>query len=455
MAYNQIIDIVFGCIFAFCSLLVFHFIFFSIVGIFAYKKYPKAKTQRKYGIIIPARNEEKVVGNLIKSVYKNNYPQDKLHVFVIAHNCTDKTAEISRELGATVYEYNNPNECTMGYAFRHLFKCIKRDYGINSYDGFFLFNADNILSADYFEKMNDAFDSCNGEYVITSFRNSKNFGSNIISGMYGLYFMIGCRLESRGRTVLNCSTRVQGTGYVINSKLVEDGWKYVTLTEDWEFTADQILKGQKIKYCDEAVFYDEQPTSFKVMWRQRVRWSRGHLLVYLQKTKELLKSLFSFKKKNKVSTYDILINIMPFCLVLTTISILQFIMLLFSPLFGISLGPVLLEWLKRMLFVSVTTYATGLLSAIVIFILERKRIKNVSFFKKVVMSLVWPLFLLLQFPIDVVAVFNKNCGWKTIPHDDVTDFETLNETGGSEVVVLKANADNSENNSDSTTVVNE
>ena len=68
MSYNQIIDIVFGCIFAFCSLLVFHFIFFSIVGIFAYKKYPKAKTQRKYGIIIPARNEEKVVGNLIKKI---------------------------------------------------------------------------------------------------------------------------------------------------------------------------------------------------------------------------------------------------------------------------------------------------------------------------------------------------------------------------------------------------
>ena len=191
------------------------------------------------------------------------------------------------------------------------------------------------------------------------------------------------------------------------------------------------------------------------MWRQRVRWSRGHLLVYFQKTKELLKSLFSFKKKNKVSTYDILINIMPFCLVLTTIGILQFIMLLFSPLFGISLGPVLIEWLKRFAFASLVTYATGLISAIVIFILERKRIKNVSFFKKVIMTFAWPLFLLLQFPIDVVAVFNKNCGWKTIPHDDTTDFETLNETGGSEVVVLKTNADNSENNSDSTTVVNE
>lgn len=453
MTYDQIVNLVFAVIFTVFSLLMIHFIFFSIVGLFTYKKFPKAKTQHKYGIIIPARNEEKVVGNLIKSVYKNNYPQDKLHVFVIAHNCTDKTAEISRELGATVYEYNNPNECTMGYAFRHLFKCIKRDYGIENYDGFFLFNADNILSVDYFEKMNDAFDSCNGEYVITSFRNSKNFGSNIISGMYGLYFMIGCRLESRGRTVLNCSTRVQGCGYVVNSKLVEDGWKYVTLTEDWEFTADQVLKGQKIKYCDEAVFYDEQPTSFKIMWRQRVRWSRGHLLVCIQKTKELLKSLFSRKNKTRVSTYDILINIMPFCLVLTTIGILQFVLLLFSPLFGLSLGAVLLAWLKGFGIACLTSYITCAISAILIFILERKRVKNVSFFKKVIMTLVWPLFLFIQFPIDVVALFNRNCGWKTIPHDDTTDFETLNEVEVNNVESANANDENNSSDNNEIEVV--
>ena len=383
-----------------------HFIFFSIVGLFTYKKYPKAKVQHKYGLIIPARNEEKVVGNLIKSIQKNKYPQDKLQIFLIAHNCTDRTAEIGRELGATVYEYNNPNECTMGYAFRYLFKQIEKDYGTQNYDGFFLFNADNILSTNYFEKMNDAFDSCNGEYVITSFRNSKNFGSNVISGMYGLYFMIGCRLESRGRTVLNCSTRVQGTGYVINSKLVKDGWPYVTLTEDWEFSADQIILNNKIKYCDEAVFYDEQPTNFKVMWRQRVRWSRGHLLVFFSKTKALLKNLFSGKKgKHKVSTYDILINIMPFCLVLTGIGLLQFILLCFAPLIdGVGFWSVIWPYLRTMLMFTGISFVTCMLSAIVIFIVERKRIKNVKWWQKIIMTFCWPLFLLIQFPIDVVAV---------------------------------------------------
>ena len=429
MNYVEIVSLVFSIIFGVAGLFYAHFIIFAIIGIFAKKKYPKAKVQHKYGLIIPARNEEKVVGNLIKSIQKSDYPQDKLHIFVIAHNCTDRTAEICRELGATVYEYNNPNECTMGYAFRYLFERIEEDYGRANYDGFFLFNADNIVSKNYFEKMNDAFDSCNGECVITSFRNSKNFGSNWISGLYGLYFMTGCDLEMRGRTILNVSTRVSGTGYVIHSNLVKDGWPYVTLTEDWEFTADQIIANNKIKYCDEAVFYDEQPTSFKVMWRQRVRWSRGHLLICVTRLKDLIKSLFSRKKKhpNKISIYDNIANILPFCLVLTTLGIVQFILLAIAPAFGFGFWDVMIPWLKGMAISAASAYLGCVANAILLFIIERKRIQGVKWYQKILLTLIWPVFLGIQFPIDVVALFNKNCGWKTIPHDDTTDFETLHQ----------------------------
>ncbi len=429
MNYVDIVNLVFQIIFTVCGLFYAHFIIFAIIGIFAKKKFPKTDKKLKYGLIIPARNEEKVVGNLIKSIQKCDYPQDKLQIFVIAHNCTDRTAEICRELGATVYEYNNPNECTMGYAFRYLFNRIKEDYGTDSYDGFFLFNADNIVSKNYFDKMNDAFVACNGESVITSFRNSKNFGQNTMSGLYGLYFMTGCRLEMRGRTVLNCSTRVSGTGYVINSKLVKDGWPYVTLTEDWEFTADQIIANNKIRYCDEAVFYDEQPTSFKVMWRQRIRWSRGHLLICVTRLKDLLKSLFSFgkKHKNKVSIYDNIANILPFCLLLTTLGIVQFAMLLFAPLAGLEFWPTMINWAKGFGITLAGGYLGSLLNAIIIFITERKRIQGVKWWQKILMSLAWPFFLGIQFFIDVVALFNKNCGWKTIPHDNTTTFEDLHK----------------------------
>lgn len=438
MSYLGIVNLISFILFFLLGAIMAHFALFAVVGIFKRTTYPRTEKINKFGIIIPARNEESVVAGLIDSVRKNIYPQDKLQIFVIAHNCTDRTAEIARAHGATVYEYSNPKENTMGYAFKYLFSCIERDYGTQTFDGFFLFNADNILDANYIARMNDAFEHYGREAVITSFRNSKNFGSNLISGLYGMYFAVGCRLESRGRTALGCSTRVQGTGYLINSKVVAKGWPYVSLTEDWEFTADQILFDNNIRFCDDAVFYDEQPTSIRIMWRQRVRWSRGHLLVFYARFKDLFSSLFKKKTKHRVSLYDITAFILPSSLILIVIQILQLVLLLMAPLIDSSVTlhdvfignsanlftsmGLLFIWAKS----AILSFAVMLLTAIVVFIIERKRIKGVSFGRKVLIALMWPVFLFIQLPIDVQAFFSRNLGWKPIPHSDQTTFEHVN-----------------------------
>lgn len=399
------------------ALLTVHFVVFAIVGIFGRKKFPQTDQKLRYGIIIPARNEEKVVANLIKSVQNSNYPQDKLVIFVIAHNCTDRTAEVSREAGAVVYEYNNPNECTMGYAFKYLFTQIHKDYDTQSFDGFFLFNADNVVMSDYFDKMNDAFVYYDRKQVVTSLRNTKNFGDNALSGCYGVMFLQGCIAESRGRTLLGCSTRVQGTGYLINSNIVKDGvWPYVTLTEDWEFSADQILQGNKIKYCDEAMFYDEQPTGLKIMFRQRLRWSRGHLLVTLTKSVPLFKAIFSPKTKNRGSVYDIWVNILPIGIITVFLAILQILLLALSPLFGGDIVEVLLNLLKRFGIGLGVTYAFGILYAIAIMCVAGKRLPKTNFWNKLVTILTFPLFIALTPIIATISLFCKNLGWKTIPH---------------------------------------
>ena len=430
MNYADIVNLVFTIITTLLGLFFMHYIIFAIVGLFAKRTFPKAKEQKKYGIVVSARNEAKVIGNLIKSIQKTDYPQDKLHIFIVAHNCTDNTAQVCRDLGATVYEYNNENEKTKGYALKYLFNKIEEDFKMENYDGFYVFDADNIVSPNYFDKMNDAFVANKGEAVITSYRHSKNFGYNMMSGLYGLYFLNGCRLEMRGRTAVDCSTRVSGTGYLMGTKVLKDGWQYVTLTEDWELTADQIIENHKVIYCDEAEFYDEQPTTFKVMWRQRVRWSRGHLLVCVTRLKDLLKSLFGKKKehKYKVSLYDNIANILPFGLIFLGLGILQFIALLFAPLFGLSFWIVMWKWLQGILFVLASTYITTLIGAIAVFIAERKRIKGVKWYKKIGICLLWPLFLMIQFPIDVVALFSKNLAWKTIPHHDTTSIEDVHQT---------------------------
>ena len=439
MNYINTVQNVMWVLFAILGVMLTHFVIFAIVGIFKKKRYPRTEKQYKYGLIIPARNEENVVAGLIESIQKNNYPQDKLKIFVIAHNCSDRTAEIARSMGVDTYEYNNPQENTMGFAFRHLFSCIERDYGTQNFDGFFLFNADNILDKNYIARMNDAFDYYNKECVITSYRNSKNYGTNLMSGLYGMYFSIGCRLESAGRTVVGCSTRVQGTGYLINSAIVKNGWPYCTLAEDWEFSADQVLNDTRIRFCDDAIFYDEQPTTFKIMWRQRVRWSRGHLIVFMTRIKDLVRKIFSRTTKHRVSVYDITANVLPSTLFYLTLEIIRLILLLFAPLvdksvtmhevfFGttsnllFSNGLVFI-WLRSVL----TTFVSLFAGSLIVFFLDRKRIMNVSLPRKLLIALVCPFFMLIQLPMDVQALFSRKLGWKPIPHNDQTTFDSVNK----------------------------
>jgi len=446
MNYVEIVNLVFTIIFGILTLLSVFYVIFAVVSVFKKKTFPPAEKQGNYGIIIPARNEGKVVGHLIESIQKANYPQDKLKIFVIAHNCSDNTAEVARSYGVTVYEYNNPAEATKGYGLKYLFQQIEKDYGIQSYDGYFILDSDNIVATNYFQKMNDAFMYYGCKNIVASFRNSKNFGKGIIPGLYGIYFAIGCFLESRGRTVCGCSTRVSGTGYVINSESLKDGWNYVTITEDWELTVDQILAGNKVQYCEDAIFYDEQPTTFKIMWRQRVRWKRGHYLVFYYRFKEILQHLFSKKGKYKVTLFDIAYNISPIVITFFFLTVLQVILLLLGPLFtDLSMYQIFINydysqnWFMNLvfnqsyLFSNARTIIMGyfgmVFMAILCFIMGRKKIRHVNFFLKIALIILWPLFLAIQFLIDIHALFVRNLAWKTIPHKDDTDIEKLKNAG--------------------------
>ena len=100
------------------------------------RKYPKAEKQHRFGIIIPARNEEEVIGDTIRTLFKQNYPRELFDVFVVAHNCTDNTAQRAREAGAIVFEHNDddPKHKRVSYALQHGFRKIIAEY--DNYDAF-------------------------------------------------------------------------------------------------------------------------------------------------------------------------------------------------------------------------------------------------------------------------------------------------------------------------------
>ena len=104
--FNRVIDIVNNVFLVLCSIAFAVQIIYVLFFWLKPKKYPPAKTQHRFGIIIPARNEEEVIGDTVRKLLQQNYPRELYDIFVVAHNCTDKTAERAREAGAVVYECN-------------------------------------------------------------------------------------------------------------------------------------------------------------------------------------------------------------------------------------------------------------------------------------------------------------------------------------------------------------
>ena len=462
------------------SAIVFHKAFYFIVGMFFTRKFKPAKNKHKYGICIAARNEKYVIGNLIDSINKQDYPKNLYKIFVVADNCTDNTASIAREKGAIVYERFDNQHKTKGYALQYLFKNIEKDYGVESFEGFFIFDADNLLKSNYITKMNDAFDS--GCKIITSFRNTKNFDENWIASTYALHWIRSERTNHRARSLLRLATNIQGTGFLFSNEVVKDGWKYTSLTEDRAFTADAVAQGYQITYQDEAEFFDEQPVNLKIALRQRLRWSKGHLQAFAESGPYLFINIFfgklflktNWKNSEKVKSKSIILKIIESIrhrfasfdtlVQLTPISFINLCRwLLFSLLIygyytyinglnGVALfsgGNYFAKFLNSIVSIKITinpginamfmgmllsiffriiyrigAYFTSMFTALYLFIVEESRIKKMSIYKKILYIFTWPTFDIIGRYTTYIALFKK-VTWKPIPHESKVTIDDL------------------------------
>ena len=427
MLYQSILNNIYSIIMAILGVFGAYYIVFYIMGIFQ-KKFPKTDKKLNYGILICARNEEKVIGNLIKSIRDNNYDQDKLKIYVMAHNCTDRTAYYAEQAGATkVYSYTNDKERTKGFALKKLIELLKEDELLLENDGYYVFDADNVVSSNYFEKMNDAFVYYDKQRVISSFRNSKNFAENRISACYGVHFAFESRFLVGGRTVVGCSGNVQGTGFVMNTDLIKDGWNYLSIAEDCEFTADLLLKNQKVAFCNDAMFYDEQPIDIKTMWKQKERWFKGTLIVFATKFKQITKKIFSVKdKKNKISTIDFLVKIVPYSLITFFVLSLYIVASFLEPIFNdVNAFNVLMRLIPMILEMLLMFYMANIITPIIVFIFERKRMPKMNLLHKLKVVFYYPIFKMYELALAVEVFFNKNIGWQQIKHANETSIEDI------------------------------
>lgn len=408
---------------------------YLLLGLFAPKKtYDKTDKKYKYGIIICARNEHLVIGNLIDSIHAQTYDADKMTIFVVADNCSDNTAQICRDKGCVVYERFDSEHARKGYAMEFLFNQIIRDYGIDSFDGYVVFDSDNLLNPTYMEELNKAF--ATGAGIVIGYRNTKNFNTNFISAGYAIHFYESVVMYHRPRGRLNLSTHIAGTGYVIASRLLKDGWHYTCLTEDTEFTLNSVAQGEKIIFCEDAEFFDEQPYEVKVMARQRIRWIRGRMFSFFSTFPGLVRGLFHGGIRHAFSCYDMIVYAFPHS-TFYGISVILFpairgiISITYSLILGNAIGIGQSAGVSRPLWLilwvlietNLRTIITYELKGIAIVIREHKHIRC-SIPKLVLYTLLFPWFDLVGAPLSLIALFSKT-QWKPIKHDKALTLDDL------------------------------
>lgn len=460
------------------SIFAIHSTLYWIIGFFFTRKFKPAEKLHKYAICVAARNEEAVIGNLLDSIKAQDYPSELLTVFVVADNCDDATAKVAREKGAICYERFNDTDRTKGFALQYLFENIEKDYGIQSFEGYFVFDADNLLNKDYVSRMNDSFDS--GVKIITSYRNTKNFDENWIAASYALHWLRSIRKNHRTRSVLRLATNIQGTGFLFANELVKDGWKYTSLTEDRAFTADAVAHGYEISYNDAAVFYDEQPTSIRIALRQRIRWSKGHLLAFKETGWDLVKNIIvgncyrtpsqkrEFTKagiiegiRHRIASFDTLAQLFPAVLVRTFLWVVVtlFIYACYSYTIGLNhmqllnpTGNLVAQALYAIfgeVYIDVSPGAAAFFAsvgitilwrvlsrisqhiekmfvAVYVFIVEHKRIIKIPLYKKIWFCITWPAFDIIHRYTTYIALFTK-VTWKPIPHTSKITIQDIEQ----------------------------
>ena len=342
-----------------------------------------------------------VISSLVESLKNQTYDKNLYDIYVIADNCTDRTADVARKAGAIVFERFDPAHKTKGYALQWF---LKQKIEENAdYDAFFIFDADNIVDKNFITNMNKKL--CQGEEVVQGYRDIKNPTDNWITAGYAIFYWSMHRLYHLARYNIGLSPLLNGTGFMVKFDLVKpNGWETETLTEDIEFSLRTIIKGKKLGWATDAIVYDEQPTSFKQSWSQRSRWTVGHMQCIKRYTGELFNSV---KEHKTLATFDGLLYIVG----TTPMLVITMILLIINCSMYLSQVMTITDLIMNLLRYLVPTLLLPIGTALLAMILDKKPIKPM-----IKGLLCYPAFMGTWVIINIKCLFKRETTWEKINH---------------------------------------
>ncbi len=391
---------------------LFYGIYFVVTGLLAFKNSDLSlkvhKEKVKFAILIAARNEEKVIGDLIKSLKNQNYSTELYDIYSLINNCSDNTLEVAKKAGSKIINVTTPVK-SKGDALKFAFRRLKK----KNYDAYIIFDADNIVHPDFLKKMNDAYLS--GYKVAQGRKDSKNVSDNWLSGSATLFHYIQNFFFNKSRMNIEAASAINGTGFMAAKEVIEEWFDPKTVTEDIEFSIMCVLKDIKIAYIDDAITYDEQPTNFVDSWNQRSRWSKGIIECNRLYRKKLLKK---FIKNKDFSALDkFLFTAAPY---FSTLSVLLTLTLGIFYVIGIELNDIFSYFFSLGYICFMIGYLIGVIINMFVLIYYKRDLYDVLHG-----IFLFSLFMITWIPINIICLFKKELKWVPIEHNKKVKLDAL------------------------------
>ncbi len=249
---------------------------------------PRVERPHRFVVLIAARNEERVVGDAVRSALAQQYPGGH-RVAVVADNCADQTADVARAAGAEVFERWSGGQSTKGHALAWLWEALPDRHRV---DAVAVLDADNLAAPDFLSRIDRELRA--GQRAIQGLRASRDPEVGHAGRLDGLAEALNQRVEAAGRRWWGLSGPLSGSGMAFDAAtfdmLARRGTR--TMVEDLEWQLGLLEQGIPVQWSPAAVVFDEKVADFGDLRVQRSRWIRGKVdLVRLHLARALGRAL--------------------------------------------------------------------------------------------------------------------------------------------------------------------
>lgn len=268
-------------------------------------------------VIVPCRNEEKVIAGTLKNIEKLGFNEKtnyhNMEIIVVNDGSKDKTQEIveSHESKLSLHVLNVVPEISgkgKSEALNKGYNYVKEKSEFPKTDKHLIcvFDADGLPDKDLIEKMCDRFEEKEIGAINSSIR-IYNRHTNFLSMMQDIEFNLIARYLNYLRGYLFRNSLMGGNGqfmrYTVLDQLYHQYgyvWKRSSLTEDLDIGMRILFMGHKTFHLPDGFVHQQGLTKLRPLIRQRNRWAWGTIqscFKYVLSTRIFRESNVSFLSK--------------------------------------------------------------------------------------------------------------------------------------------------------------